>query len=195
MKTKRSVYALIGAASLAALTLGASGAAQAGNNDVFWSVGLSSPGVSVGVSNGQSYYSQPQVVYSQPQVVYSQPQVVYSQPQVIYAQPQPMYVQPHTVYVQPQRVYYPQVAPVYVAPRVVYNNGWQHPRYGWQNGGNDWQRDHGNRGQVSQVSHVQANNGQPNRGQAVQPVRYLKTNLMQTAIDSYRDGQQGANRP
>lgn len=106
MKAKHSVYALAGAASLAVMALGVSGAARAG--DVYWSVGLSSPGVRLGV------YS-PQAVYVQPQAVYVQPQPVYVQPQAVYVQPQPHYVQPPPVYAQPQEAY----------------AGWHRPGHGW----------------------------------------------------------------
>ena len=51
---------------------------SASANGVYWSVGVSSPGVQVGVQNA------PPVVYQTPVVVYQQPQVVYQQPQVVY---------------------------------------------------------------------------------------------------------------
>ena len=85
-------------------TMGIAGAAHADN--LTWSLGLSSPGVVVGVSNAQPVYVQPQRVYVQPQPVYVQPRPVYVQPQVVYQQ------QPQVVYVQP-------------VPQVVYP-GWRH---------------------------------------------------------------------
>ena len=106
MKIHRSVRAMAALAAVGATALGASGAAQA--RDVFWSVGVASPGVQVGVSNAPPVVYQrpvfvPQpVYYGQPQVVYTQPQVVYTQPQVVY-QPQPYYVQ--SAWAAP--VYYP----------------------------------------------------------------------------------------
>ena len=115
---KHSAWALAGAASVAVLTLGASTAAIAG--DVYWSVGLSSPGVQLGVFSPHPVYVQPQPYYVQQQPVYSQPQVIYTQPRPVYVQPQPVYVQPRPVYVQPQ-------------PVVVYN-GWRHPGHGWHHG-------------------------------------------------------------
>lgn len=115
---KYSAWALAGAASLAALALGASTTAAAG--DVYWSVGLSSPGVQLGVFSPQPVYVQPQPYCVQTQPVYSQPQVIYTQPRPVYVQPQPVYVQPRPIYVQPQ-------------PVVVYN-GWHHPRHGWHHG-------------------------------------------------------------
>lgn len=81
-----------GAAVLAVATLGLAGAAHADN--LTWSLGLSSPGVVVGVSNAQPVYVQPQRVYVQPQPVYVQPQVVYQQPQVVYVQPAPRVIYP-----------------------------------------------------------------------------------------------------
>jgi hypothetical protein len=70
MKTKTSVRTL---ACAAVLTLGAAGAAQAQDN-VFWSVGMSAPGMQVGVSNA------PVVVMRAP--VYVQPRPVYYAPPV-----------------------------------------------------------------------------------------------------------------
>ena len=83
MKFSRSVYSLTAAATLAVAGLGASASAQAG--DVYWQVGVSQPGVHVGVSNA------PPVVH------YPRPVVVYPQPQVIYV-PQPNYTQAGWVY-------------------------------------------------------------------------------------------------
>ena len=121
MKSKRSIYASTAAAAafgLAALL--SSTAANAQN--VYWSVGVSSPGVQVGVQNA------PPVVYLPPQVVYQQPQVVYQQPQVVYVQPRP-------VYVQPQPVYYTQPAPIYYgAPQVIYRGGHYGKHHGWHHG-------------------------------------------------------------
>lgn len=83
MNTKISVSTLASVACVAALTLGASGAAQAQDN-VFWSIGMSSPGVQVGMSNA------PMVVVRPP--VYVQPRPVYVVPrQVVYMPPQPVY--------------------------------------------------------------------------------------------------------
>lgn len=72
--------------------LGAASEAQA--RDLNWSIGIASPGVSVGVSN-----QQPVVVYPQP--YYVQPQPVYQ------VRPVPGYVQPVVVYPQPPVVYGP----------------------------------------------------------------------------------------
>jgi hypothetical protein len=111
-----AIAACVGVGALAVST-------SASANGVYWSIGVSSPGVQVGVSNAQTYYpvyETPQVVYQQPQVVYQQPQVVYQQPQVIYQQPQVVYQQPQVVYVQPRPVYV-QPRPVFVQPAPVYH--------------------------------------------------------------------------
>lgn len=156
----RSARALAGVAVLAA---SASTAALAG--DVYWSVGVSVPGVHAGGSGpqpvyvpAQPYYRHAQPVYPQPQVIYTQPQVIHAPPQVIYLQPQVIYSQPQVIYSQPQ-VIYSQPRPVYVQPRPVYYNGWQHPNRhphpGWQQG---------------QPRHEQHETPAPRRGhQAVQP--------------------------
>lgn len=91
MNTKISVSTLASVACVAALTLGASGTAQAQDN-VFWSIGMSSPGVRIGMSNA------PVVVVQHP---------VYVQPRPVYVQPRPVYVVPRqVVYMPPQPVYY-----------------------------------------------------------------------------------------
>lgn len=66
----------------AAALLGAASAVRA--DDVYWSVGVHSPGVSVGVSNApppRVYYPRPVVVYPQP--VYAQP-IYHPRPVVVY---------------------------------------------------------------------------------------------------------------
>ena len=86
--------------ALSALAAGAwalsAGLTQAHANDVYWSVGIQQPGVSVGVSNA------PPVVVHQYPGVRHRPVVVYQQPVVVH-QPYP-YVRP--VVVAPQPVYY-----------------------------------------------------------------------------------------
>ena len=115
----RYARALAGVAVLAA---SASTAALAG--DVYWSVGVSVPGVHAGGSGPQPVYVPVQPYYRHAQPVYPQPQVIYTQPQVIHAPPQVIYLQPQVIYSQPQ-VIYSQPRPVYVQPRPVYYNGWQ----------------------------------------------------------------------
>jgi hypothetical protein len=83
------------------------GAAHArGDSDVYWSIGISQPGVSVGVSNA------PPVVYREPRVVYREPVVVYREPRVAYREPRVVY----------QR-------PVVVVPAPVIYQSWGHPRF------------------------------------------------------------------
>ncbi|MGH8857141.1 MAG: hypothetical protein ACREXG_03820 [Polaromonas sp.] len=97
IKTNRSVVVAGAAATLAIAALGFAGAAQARDN-VYWSVGVGSPGVALNVGNALPVYVQPQPVYVQPAPVYYQPAPVYYQP--------PVYVRPAPVYVVPQPVYY-----------------------------------------------------------------------------------------
>ncbi len=106
MKVHPSPYSkaihLAGGVLLAGAALTATQAARA--QDVYWSVGLSQPGVSLGFSNA------PQVVYQQP--VYSQAPQAYWQPAPVYYQSPPAYYRPAPAYYQPR--------PVYLAPRVVH---------------------------------------------------------------------------
>ena len=97
MKINRSASSLVMAAGVALAAFGFTGAAQA--QDVFWSVGMSSPGVQLGVTNARPVYAPP----------------VYVQPQAVYMAPQPM------VYVQP--------APVFVAPPRYIQTDWRRPGY------------------------------------------------------------------
>ena len=119
MNNRRSGYGVAAAAVLAVAALGATGAAQAGG--VFWSLGVDSPGLALGLSNAPP---------------------VYVAPQPVYVQPQPVYLQPQGYYVQPAPVY-EQRRPVVVAPYPVYRAGWVRPGYygdGWR-GREQW-RDH-----------------------------------------------------
>lgn len=104
IKTNRSAVLAGAAATLAVAAMGFAGAVQARDN-VYWSVGVGTPGAVVNVGNLGSVY-QPQPVYVQPQPVYIQPQPVYIQPQPVYVQPQPVYYQQQPVYGVPQPVYY-----------------------------------------------------------------------------------------
>lgn len=78
----RSMVMAGAAATLAVAALGFAGAAQAGD-DVFWSVGVGSPGVEVNVGNARPVHVQPQPIYVQPAPVYYPPQA--------YVQPAPVY--------------------------------------------------------------------------------------------------------
>jgi len=76
------------AGTIALASLGTASVAHAGN--VFWSVGIASPGVHVGVANAPVYH-QPAPVYVQPAPVYYQPAPVYYQPAPVYYRPAPVY--------------------------------------------------------------------------------------------------------
>lgn len=92
--------------------------------DVYWSVGVGGPGVSVGVGNAPPVYAAPAPVYVAPQPVYVAPQPVYVQPEPVYVAPRPRYVRPAPVYYTP--------APAYVRPTPVYveeYRGYRGPRY------------------------------------------------------------------
>lgn len=72
-----------------------------GGNDVYWSIGVNSPGVAVGVSNAPPVYYAPRPIYYAPRPIY------YAPPPVYYAPP-----------------------PAYYAPRPVYRSHWGHgPRW------------------------------------------------------------------
>ena len=95
-KLNRSVALASAAAALAIAAMGFAGAAQARDN-VYWSVGVGTPGAVVNVGNVGSVYQPP---------VYVRPQPVYVAPAPVYYQPRPVYVQPAPVYYAPQPVYY-----------------------------------------------------------------------------------------
>ena len=122
-----SLHRILATGLIAAGALGAAATAQA-RNDVFWSVGVGAPGVSVGIGNAPAYYP--------PQPVYAAPQPVYMAPQPVYVAPQPVYVRPRPVYVAPPQVYYaPVPRPIYYAPpaplqRPYYGPGWRGQRHG-----------------------------------------------------------------
>lgn len=103
-KAKTSLAAL---ALLATLGLGASGAAQAHGGDVYWSIGMFSPGVTVGVSNAPVVVMQPPVVYA--------PVVVAPRP-VLYPAPVPVY---------------------YGYPQFRRHHGWGHERREWEDRDDD----------------------------------------------------------
>jgi hypothetical protein len=103
IKTSRSVVLSGAVGALALAAMGFAGTAQARDN-VFWSVGVGSPGVAVNVGNAFPVYT-PAPVYVQPAPVYYQPAPVYVQPAPVFVQPRPYYQsyygQPQVVYVQP----------------------------------------------------------------------------------------------
>ena len=94
----------------AVLLAGAAGVATHAHADnLYWSVGVGSPGVSVGITNGW-------------------PGPVYVQPAPVYVQPAPVYLRPSPVFVQPVAV-----APIYYQTVPVYHPGWAPPghAHGW----------------------------------------------------------------
>src|SRR5437899_10473126 len=95
-KISRSAVLTGAVGALALAAMGFAGTAQA-RDDVFWSVGVGSPGVAVNVGNAFPVYA-PAPVYVQPAPVYIQPAPVYVQPRPYY---QSYYGQPQVVYVQP----------------------------------------------------------------------------------------------
>ena len=100
--------------------LGAAGVAQA-RNDVYWSLGVGAPGVSVGVGNAP--------VYVAPQPVYVQPGPVYVQPEPYYVRPRPVYGPP-AYYAPPPRVVYRPAPGYYYGPSRGYyrNDYYRHGR-------------------------------------------------------------------
>lgn len=129
----RLLCALAGAGSIALALLGTSSPVQA--RGTHWSVGISAPGVVVGVGNGGyrgGYYAPPPPRY------YSAPPGYYAPPPVYYTPPPPVYYQPRPVYVPPPPVYFAPVArPIYYAPPVLvpaqrpyYGPGWRGQRHG-----------------------------------------------------------------
>lgn len=110
MKNLCSPSSLMAVATLALGGLGTVATAQAGN--VAWTVGVSSPGVQVGVSSGGYYGTQ----------------------QRVYVEPYPVYVQPYSVYVAPNPVVYVRPAPVYVTQYQYAPVEWQRPGPGWRQG-------------------------------------------------------------
>lgn len=81
MKTNFSLKTLAASACFAALALGASGAAQAHGDNIYWSIGMSSPGVQVGVSSAPPMVMYPPIYVAPRPVVYMQPApVLYGPP-------------------------------------------------------------------------------------------------------------------
>ena len=107
MKTRSIASFVCAAASVAMLTLAASGTVQA--QEVRWSLGLAAPSVQLGVGNA------PQVLLVQPDY-------------------QPVYLQPRPVYVAPRPVYYARPAPILVPPSQYLRADWRYGGHhqGWQ---------------------------------------------------------------
>lgn len=91
----RSVFLAGATATLAIAALVFADSAHARDN-VYWSVGLGAPGVSLNVGNAGPVYMQAQPVYFEPEPIYYQPSPVYVRSAPIYVQPQPVYYgRPH----------------------------------------------------------------------------------------------------
>ena len=86
----RSVFLAGATATLAIAAMVFADSAQARDN-VYWSVGVGAPGVSLNVDNAGPVYGQVQPVYFEPEPIYYQPRPVYVRPAPIYYQPLPVY--------------------------------------------------------------------------------------------------------
>lgn len=89
----RTVAKVMAAAALLIGVAAYSTSAQANNVD--WSIGLGSPGVTIGMTNAR-----PLPVYVQPQPYHGQRGSVFVHPGAVYSQQVPIYVQPRPVYLQ-----------------------------------------------------------------------------------------------
>ena len=144
MKTIRSTaFSAAATASLLALALVAPAQAQ----DLYWSVGLSSPGVQVGVSSGRQVLVQP--VYQRHFRV-APPPVVLVRP-VVHLRPAPL------AYAQPTPGFYARPGPVVLVPAPALRSEWRHPgrHHGWQH-----------RHEVWEAPHEQHQGERPGHGQA-----------------------------
>lgn len=86
----RSVFLAGATATLAIAALSFAGSAKARDN-VYWSVGVGTPGVSLNVGNAGQVYLPVQPVYFEPEPIYYESRPVYIRPAPIYVQPQPVY--------------------------------------------------------------------------------------------------------
>ena len=103
-KNQRSVRSMLASAGLALVALLGAGVAQA--RDVNWSVGISSPGVVVGMDNNRGVRVMPPPVYLAPPPPPPRPVYYPAPPQpVYYAPPRPVYYAPAPVYVSPPPAY------------------------------------------------------------------------------------------
>ena len=140
IKSNRSVVLAGATAALALAAMGFAGAAQARDN-VYWSVGVGSPGVSVNVGNGFPVYAEPQPVYIQPQPVYVQPAPVYYQPRPVFVEPAPVYMEPQPVYYGRPYGWRARHGGYYMqAPRPMYGQGYA-PVYYQRDGRGDNRHD------------------------------------------------------
>lgn len=86
----RPVFLAGATATLVLAAMSFSGSAHA-RDDVFWSVGLGGPGVSLNVGNAGPVYLQAQPVHVQPAPIYYRPRPVWVRPAPVYLQYQPVY--------------------------------------------------------------------------------------------------------
>lgn len=132
----RPVMALAAASAGVWALSGAATMAQARDN-VYWSIGVNSPGVSVGVTN-----SRPVAVYPAPVVVHSPPPVVYAPPPVVYGPPPVVYVPPPSRSVRAASGVVVQQPPVVVyGPPPHYRHWDDHPGRGHKHGHRHWRDD------------------------------------------------------
>lgn len=108
-----------------AWALTAIGSQAHARSDVYWSVGVSGPGVTIGASNAPVVVHQPPVYYQPPAYYYAPAPVVVQPAPVYYHRPRPVVVTPPVVY----------------APRPVVIGG---PGY-WRERPGRWNHDHGHR--------------------------------------------------
>ncbi|QDL36454.1 hypothetical protein [Rhodoferax sediminis] len=95
-------------AAAGTVAVGALFTVASANAEVNWSVGVSVPGVAVGVLNPPVYYM---------------PAPVYAAPPPVYYQPAPrVYYRPPPVYYRPAPVYYGPPTPVYYGPGYGYRH-------------------------------------------------------------------------
>lgn len=114
---RQAIRKTLAVAAIGVAGLAATGAAQAGN--VFWSVGINLPAVTVVGGNAPVYYPAPAVVYAPPPVVYAPAPVVYAPPPQVVYRPAPVIYQP--------------------APVVVHQPYRQHAKHPqWKQGHRDW---------------------------------------------------------
>jgi hypothetical protein len=105
MKNSRSAASIPVSAAASLLAFASIGDAQA--QDVYWSVGLSSPGMQVAVNSALPVRVAP-----------------------------PVFIQPRPVYVAPRHPIYMRPLPVFVPPPRYFRSDWRYPGHhrGWQLG-------------------------------------------------------------
>lgn len=135
VRSSRLMGLLAASAGVWALS-GAASVAQARDN-VYWSIGVNSPGVSVGVTN-----TRPVAVYPAPVVVHSPPPVVYAPPPVVYAPPPVVYHPRPSRSVRAVSGVVVQQPPVVVYAPPPYHRHWDgHPGRGHKHGHRHWRDD------------------------------------------------------